>query len=233
MKTLLFFFAFSLIAILANAQECLGIKFKPGTSYEMLSYSAKDKPTGRVVYTIKEVTSEGGSTLIHIVMQSFDDKGKPAPEMAVKYTCTGDELIADLSGVVLATNDAMKDMEVRIKTNKLVYPKQLSAGSTLADGELEAETYNKDTKMMDMSIKVVNRKVESKESLTTPAGTFDVYKIGSDINLANRMMGIPVRVSFRSVSYRATDVLFDIKTETYNKNGKLKGYTVLSKLSDK
>ncbi|WP_138990008.1 hypothetical protein [Larkinella sp. C7] len=233
MKTLLLFFALGLTNFFTYAQDCLGIKFKPGTSYEMLSFSAKDKPTGRVVYSIKEVTSEGGSTLINIVMQSFDDKGKAAPEMAVKYTCTGDELIADLSGVVLATNDAMKDMEVRIKTNKLVYPKQLSAGSALPDGELEAETYSKDTKMMDMSIKVVNRKVESKESLTTPAGTFDVYKIGSDINLANRMMGIPVRVSFRSVSYRAADVLFDIKTETYNKNGKLKGYTVLSKLSDK
>ncbi|GAB3927369.1 hypothetical protein GCM10028804_32410 [Larkinella terrae] len=208
------------------------MKFKTGTSYEMQSFSAKDKLVGRMVYTIKSVKTEGGSTLINVSVQSFDDKDKASPEMTVNYTCTGNELIADLSGMMLATNEAMKNMEVRVKANKLIYPKSLSEGSKLPDGELVAETYNNGAKMMDMDFKVVNRQVESKESLTTPAGTFSVYKINSEINMTNRAMGIPIRATFRSISYRASDVLFDIKTETYSKNDKLRSYTVLSKLSN-
>ncbi|GAB3897152.1 hypothetical protein GCM10028803_15330 [Larkinella knui] len=232
MKSILLALLIGLTTSFSQAQDCMGLKFKPGTTYEMLSYTAKDKLSGRLVYTIKSVKTEGGSTLIGVVMQSFDEKDKAAPEMAVTYTCTGNELIADLSGMALAANDAAKGMAVKVKTNKLIYPKQLTEGGKLADGEMEAEVYSKDAKMMDMTINVVNRQVESKESLTTPAGTFSVYKISSDTNMANRMMGIPIRVTFRSISYRANDVLFDIKTETYNKNGKLKGYMVLSKITN-
>ncbi|MGA0557604.1 hypothetical protein ACO2Q8_13190 [Larkinella sp. VNQ87] len=231
MKTLFLLLCLGFLTRADHSQECLGIKFKAGASYEMLSYNAKDKPVGRLVYTVKDVKTEGGSTLINVVMQSFDEKGKPAPEMNIKYSCTGNELIADLSGSMLSAYEAMKDMEVRVKSNKLIYPKQYTAGAKLPDGELIAETYNKDTKMMDMDLQVVNRQVEGQESLTTPAGTFSVYKISSDMNMTNRTMGIPIRVSFRTVSYRASDVLFDIKSETYNKNGKLKVYSVLNKLS--
>jgi hypothetical protein len=43
-------------------------------------------------------------------------------------------------------------------------------------------------------------------------------------------MGMPIRATMKTVSYRATNQIFDIKTETYNKNGKLMGYSVLSKI---
>ena len=132
----------------------------------------------------------------------------------------------------MGTYEAMKEMEIRAKHNKLAYPSQFSTGSKLPDGEMQAEMYNKDTKMMDMDMKVINRTVESKENLTTPAGTFNVYKINSDIEMNNRAMGIPLRSTARSVSYRANDILFDVKTEVYNKNGKLKSYTVLNKLTE-
>ncbi|MFC5410965.1 hypothetical protein ACFPMF_16720 [Larkinella bovis] len=231
MKFLVLFFALAFTLVKTSAQDCLGMKFKAGSSYEMLSYSPKDKIIGRMVYTIKEVKSEGGSTLIDVTMQSFDEKDKPSPEMAVRYTCNGNELIADLSGLLLATNDGLKDMEVKVKANQLIYPKELGTGSKLPDGNMAAELYSKGTKMMDMDFQVVNRAVEGQENLTTPAGQFSVSKINSEINMTNRAMGIPIRATFRSTSYRASQVLFDIKTETYNKNGKLKGYTVLSKLS--
>lgn len=208
------------------------MKLKSGSSFEIQSYTPKDKLDSRMVYTVKDVRNEGGATLVNVTMQSFDAKGKPAPEIAVTYTCTGTELIADLSGMIMATNDAMRDMEVRVKENKLVYPKQLGEGSKLPDGLLTAEMHQKGTKIMDLDFSIVNRLVNGKERLTTPAGTFDVYKISSEVNMTNRTMGIPIRANFRSVSYRNDDVLFDIKTETFSKNGKLRGYTILSKLGN-
>ena len=57
--------------------------------------------------------------------------------------------------------------------------------------------------MMNMNMIMANRQVESKDPITTPAGTFDAYKITSDMNLENRVMGMPIRSTMRVVSYRA------------------------------
>jgi hypothetical protein len=88
---------------------------------------------------------------------------------------------------------------------------------------------SKGSTLMTMNMTMSNRQVESKAALTTPAGTFDAYKVTSDMSFENRMMGIPIRGTMRTVSYRAVNQLFDVKSETYNKNGKLVGYTLLSK----
>jgi hypothetical protein len=77
-------------------------------------------------------------------------------------------------------------------------------------------------------MKIMNRIVEGKEKLSVPAGTFDVFKITSDMNVSTKTV-MKIGFDFQSVSYRAKDILWDIKTETYRK-GKLMGTTVLSKL---
>ena len=203
---------------------------KSGMNYEISTFNAKDKPTGKIVYQVKDVRREGSSTLMDITAQFQDEKGKQQPPYTIQYTCTGNELVADLSGMMQSMqNGAMKDMEMHMKTNKLIYPGKLSVGQTLADGQMEADMSNKGNTMMTMNMTMSNRKVESKDAITTPAGTFDTYKITSDTNFENRMMGIPIRMSMHTVSYRTPNQLFDIRSETYNKNGKLMGYTVLSK----
>jgi len=219
-----------LVSFGLRAQECAGIKLKAGTTYEMLSYNSKDKQNGRILYTFKNVRREGPSTIIDVVMQSFDEKGKAAQEIPLTYTCTGNEIIADLSGMAQTTNQGMRDMQMKMKVNAMNYPHKLAEGQALPDGRLEAELFNKDTKMMDMNMLVTERKVIARENLTIPAGTYNAYKVSSAMNLENRTMGIPIRMGFQMVNYRSPEVLFDLRTETYNKNGKLMAYTVLSKV---
>jgi ACT domain-containing protein len=66
------------------------------------------------------------------------------------------------------------------------------------------------------------------ESLTVPAGTFNVYKVTSDMTISNKTV-INLSFDFQTVSYRVPEVLWDIKTETYRKD-KLMGYSLLTKL---
>lgn len=226
-----------LVALLINllstvycaAQDCLGMTFKSGMNYELSTFNARDKPTGKIVYSVKDVRQEGGATVMDITAQFEDEKGKQQPSYTIHYTCTGDELVADMSGMVQSMQSGMKDAEMRLKSNKLVYPGKLSVGQKLADGQMEAEMLSKGTTMMTMNMTMSNRQVESKAPITTPAGTFDAYKVTSDMSFENRMMGIPIRGSMRTVSYRAANQLFDVRSETYNKSGKLMGYTLLSK----
>jgi hypothetical protein len=49
------------------------------------------------------------------------------------------------------------------------------------------------------------------------------------MNTESRIMGMPIRSTMKTVSYRAGNQILDIKSETYNKGGKLMGYSILSK----
>ena len=216
----------------SHAQTCLGLTFKPGMSYELLSYTAKDKPNGKLTYTIKEARREGANTVIELEFQMIDEKGKSQVNPSVvRYTCTGTEMIADLSGMMNASAGSLKNSEVRMKTNQLVYPTKLVSNVKLPDGLLESELYTDGNKMMDMTISMANRQVGGQESITVPAGTYNAWKITSDSEMKNRVMGMGLPAfRMQTISYRTDDVLMDIRTETY-RNGKLMGYIVLNKIN--
>jgi hypothetical protein len=223
-------FACLFLVYQSHAQTCLGLTFKSGMTYELLSYSAKDKPNGRMLYTVKEARREGANTVLEMEFQMTDEKGKQQinPSL-VKYICTGTEMIADLSGMMNTNAGSLKNSEMRVKTNQLSYPVKLISNAKLADGLMESELYTDGQKMMDMTISMANRQVGNQESITVPAGTYNAWKISSDSEMKNRVMGIGLPTfRMQTISYRTNDVPFDIRTEIY-RNGKLMGYTVLSK----
>ncbi len=229
MKTVYVLLVTLSLATLAKAQDCMGLKIKPGAGYEMTMYDSKDRVTGTTLYTFKTVRKEGSSTVIDVETQMTSNKGKAMPASLLHYTCTGNEVIIDMSNAGGGQNPGMKDMEVKLINNNISYPRMLSAGTKLKDGTVQTEAYSNGTKMMEMTLALTNRQVEGKESLTTPAGTFETYKVSGDMSMESKMMGIPIRRAMRTVSYRANDVLFDVKNESYDKGGKLIGYMLLSK----
>lgn len=227
--------AISLLLLLpafSFAQSCMGFTIKPGMTYELSMFNAKDKPTGRIRYHIDNAKTQGSSTIMDITAQFTDDGGRSRTPFVVHYTCTGTELQADLSGLMQGMSGMnSRDMDMTLKANRLAYPAKLTAGSSLSDGQMDADMTNGGNVMMTMSMTMTNRKVESQESITTPAGTFNAYKITADMAFDNRAMGIPIRSTLKTVSYRTNDLLFDVRSETYNKNGKLMGYSLLSKIN--
>ena len=78
--------------------------------------------------------------------------------------------------------------------------------------------------MMNMTTKVYNRKVEAIEKITTEAGTFECYKITYDV-----FTDAMIDINTKGIDWIARDV-GTVRTENYNKNGKLTGYTELIKL---
>ena len=74
----------------------------------------------------------------------------------------------------------MRDMEVKTNNASLNYPSTLTVGSKLTDNEFTADTYTGGMKLMSMTLKMTDRKVEGKENIITPSGTFKCYKITSN-----------------------------------------------------
>ena len=116
----------------------------------------------------------------------------------------------------------MGDMEFTIEGDNLEFPSKMNVGDVLKDGKISLTVEG--MAMMNMTTTVHNRKVEAIENVTTEAGSFECYKISYDI-LTDAMIDIRMK----SIEWIARDV-GAIRTETYNKNGKLTGYTELVKL---
>jgi hypothetical protein len=77
---------------------------------------------------------------------------------------------------------------------------------------------------MKLTFNITDRKVEGKESVTTPAGTFECMKIS--YNTHSQMM--IANTQFTNVEYLSKDS-GAVRTETYRSNGNLVSYTILTK----
>lgn len=210
------------------AQSCLGINLKVGSGYEMISYDGKGKETGRLVYTVLKVSEKAGTTVVDVQVRTFDKKEKETMASTYQLNCTGDELRVDAASFMAEDQrKSLESFEMTFTSNDVIYPGKLSVGQQLKDGSLHGEGSAGPLNITtDMTI--ANRRVIGNETLTVPAGTFQVFKITSDMNVSTKTV-MKVGFDFQSVSYRTNDILWDIKTETYRK-GKLLSTSVLSKL---
>jgi hypothetical protein len=104
-------------------------------------------------------------------------------------------------------------------------PNELDIDQMLADASVTM-TMNMGAMNMKTEINIMNRKVEKKEVVDTPAGSFDCYVVYSETQ--SKSMGIGK--TFPSRLWLAEGVGM-VKQETYLKNGNLMSSTVLTSFS--
>lgn len=211
-----------------RAQECMGIVLKEGSGFEMVTSNEKGKQTGRLLYKIKKVSKSGADTVIDIDVESFDAKGKSQMANSMQMRCNGNELRVDASTMMLQDqNKQYEAFDMKFTSKDVIFPAKLSVGQTLPDASLHGEG-SSGPMAMTTDMTITNRKVEAQETVTVPAGTFDTYKVTSDMNVTSKTL-VKIALDFNTVSYRSAQVLWDVKTETYRK-GKLIGISELSKI---
>lgn len=217
------------ISTRTQAQKCMGVNMKAGMGYEMLTYNAKDKPTGKILYTVKDVSTENGATVMAMEMQTFDAKDKPQSTNKYKCTCKGNELMVDVTAMMAGQeNPMLKDAKMTFTSTDLVYTDMYTVGASLKDAELKGQGEMGGGMTLNYGMLIKNRKVAGQETVTVPAGTFNAYKITSDMTINTKTI-MNISFDFQVVSFRAPNVLWDVRSETYRKD-KLMAYTVLSKV---
>ena len=213
----------------AYAQNCS--KYYPmeeGKSMEYTSYNRKDKVEGIVTYTITDVVNEGSKTTAKMNLEYKDEGGNVMMNSDYTFSCEADVVKIDFSSLM---NPQMmeaygEEMEVEISGTDIELPNNLSVGQSLADANVNMKM-NMGAMNMNMAFDMVNRKVESRESITTPAGTFDCFVITSD-NKAKMMMA---NTTHTSKMWLAEGIGM-IRQDTYNKKGKLVSKSVLTKFTE-
>ena len=82
-----------------------------------------------------------------------------------------------------------------------------------------------------LSFKEENRKVAGKETVTSPAGSWEAFVISYDGNMKTRMAGIGLPAFNFTVKEWFVPGMGIVKSETYSKNGKLVGSTLLTAIT--
>ena len=204
-------------------------KFYPmseGTSMEYTNYNKKGKVEGVSSFKVTEVSTNGDTTNATMAINLKDDKGKEIYNSDYKLSCTGNMVKLDYESIL--PSEMMKqysEMDFEVTGNDIEIPNDLSVGQNLADANVNMKI-NMGAMNMNMAVDMVNRKVEKKESVTTPAGTYDCYVLYSE-NRSKVMMANQV---YPSRVWLAEGVGM-VKQETYKKNGDLMSSTELTSYS--
>ncbi|MGK7396715.1 MAG: TapB family protein [Candidatus Cyclobacteriaceae bacterium M3_2C_046] len=203
--------------------------FKEGTEFEMHSYNAKDKLEGRMVSKVKSFSKTGQDYSAVIQTELYDKKDKLINTGEYEVKCENGIIKMDMSRFIPEESmKAFEQAEVTVSGDYMELPSNLEVGKSLKDGMTKVEVNTgSGLANMVMEMKMENRKVMGKEKITTPAGTFDAFKISYELNGNTKMMGMNIPSSFKSVEY-ISEGFGAVRTESFNKKGKMVGYTVLA-----
>jgi hypothetical protein len=231
MKTSIFALIFTfgvLYSAKISAQDCQSYyPVKQGTVTETTSYDAKNASTGmtRTTVTSNEATASGGY-VVNVKSEAFDTKNVSTGTSEFSYSCKGGTFNVDMKSFFDPKSmSAYQNMDVSIDATEMDMPNNPTVGQTLKEGNLKIKISSGGFPVMNLEIRVFNRKVAALESVTTTAGTFDCIKITYDVETKSIM-----NITSKGADWFAKET-GSIKSETYDQNGKLMTYSLLTKIT--
>jgi DUF3108-like len=199
-----------------------------GATWEITNYSAKGKATGKIAYQLIDKVENGNNVTFKIKTVTYDKKGEEIYTNIFEAKCIDGKFDFDMAfkmdGGAL---QAYENMDVQVDASKFEIPSfDASAGTKLDDGSLEIKVGSGGMSMFKMTILVTDRIVEAIEEISTPAGSFNCIVLSQKVS--TKMM---IKVQSASKEWYAEDVGL-VRSESYNKKGKLMGYSELTKLEN-
>jgi len=209
----------------ALAQDCeMYFPVNKGQVRMMSSFDQKDKLTGKSKQTVIESIQSSDAFTITILSEAMDPKDELLFSGEFTVECKDGVFYMDMDDLLSGLTSTMQDVEFTIEGDNLDYPAKMKPGDKLKDGSVTLAFSQ--APMMNTSVTIFNRIVEAIEDITTDAGTFSCYKISYDME--TKAM---ITIKGSSVEWIAKEIGV-VRSESYNKKGKLTGYSVLTKLEN-
>ena len=202
--------------------------FEEGTSFQYSMFDKKGKPDGTSDYKVTSVINSGGETKAAMDIVLHDKKGKEIVQSNYNIICTGTGVKIDFQSLMPSQMlEQYKEMDVQVDLSgtDIELPNDLTVGQ-----ELQEANVTMNVKMAGMNMKTIvnmmNRKVEKKETITTPAGSFECFVIYSENE--SQIMGM--KKTFPSRLWLSEGVGM-VKQESYQKDGDLMSTMELTKFN--
>jgi len=208
-----------------SAQDCGYYSMSKGMVLGYQNLDAKGKVTSTNRTTCLDVSTLGSTTLYKIKGEYADAKNNLTTR-EFEMRCEDGNFYVDMQSLIDPKSmEGFKDMEISVDANDMMYPSVLTAGQVLPDANITISAATGGVNLMNMVISISNRKVVGTESVTVPAGTFECYKITYD--LETKLM---FKIASTVTEYINMGV-GNVKTDTFDKKGKLAASTVLIEVS--
>lgn len=192
----------------------------------MTVYNKNDQPSLTLNYQITEVKSVPNGKESHVQIETFDENGKKMNTASAVYKCINGSLLMDMKASMPYREDQENGMEAQGEEHAFMdYPPQMKVGQKLPNATFHMNLKGKGTFISSATFTATKRKVEAKESVTTPAGTWSCFRIS--YTAAIRVIMIPMR-------YKVTEWYAPgfgiVKSVSRNKKGKMQSYSLLTKV---
>jgi hypothetical protein len=233
MKSFISILILLFISSIVSAQDCKNFFYLTrDAKFEITLYDGKSNEIGKQEWKIDDLKNDGTAWSAKVKTKFTDKKGRDGAKAQGVYKCIGGTLNADIKmSLPQEQMQAFKNMDVKGNDAYLEYPVNLMTGQVLRDANYKMETWNKGSLVAIVSFNVLNRKVEGKETVTTPAGTWEAYKINYNslfkVEVGSTGRGIPMNFKITEWFVPGYGI---VKSETYNNNGKLVGSSQLTSL---
>jgi hypothetical protein len=154
----------------------------------------KGKETGKLVYVISNVVKKGNTTSATVNSDFVDKNGKSISKATNVIQCDNGNLMMDMKMFIPSAQQAqMGDISAAGTLSYLEYPGNMKEGDPLKDASLAMDFKSQSGLGGHISIDMTNRKVVGRESVTTPAGTWNCYKVTYHSKMVFKMgIGIPM-----------------------------------------
>ena len=213
-----------------RAQDCKSFFYLTNNAQvQMTMYDKKGKETGVNTWQISDVKKIPGGFESTIKTSLKDEKGKELGSSTGNYKCENGVLKADARMSLPSQQQGTGGTtDAKVESAYIEYPSNMSEGQTLKDVDFKVDI-NPNGITTNVSFKETNRKVNAKESVTTPAGTWDAYVITYDAVFRSGIgpLAFPINMTGKEWFVPGYGV---VKTETYNKGGKLMGSTQITSI---
>jgi hypothetical protein len=179
----------------AFSQQCSNYYFlQSNKTIEMTISNKKGKEAGKLIYVISNVANKGNTTSAIVNSEFIDKNGKSVSKATNSIQCDNGNLMMDMKMFIPSTQmEQMGDISAAGTASYLEYPSTFNQGDALKDASLSMDFKSASGLGGHVSIDMTNRKVVGKESVTTPAGTWDSYKITYHSKMVFKMgIGIPM-----------------------------------------
>jgi len=231
-KSTLLIIAFALIAFSFtsdnNGSDCNSYyPINKGMKWVNNHYNAKGKLQSSSVVEVLNETNTASGVEYTILSKSGPDE-KDTTSLTFTYQCENGLLKIDMNQMLPqeSLKSLSSSMEIEVNQYELEFPSDMSPGSKLKDANISIIAKSNGIKIMELKVKIFDRMVEKAESITTPAGTFECLKLNYKTTLS---MGFMNRTS-SSIDWISNSAGL-VKTELYDKKGKLESYSELAEFS--
>lgn len=218
-----FFIGFSSIA--QDAADCNQYyPLKAGESRTYTTYDKKGKITGTSTQNIISVNKIEGGVEIVIGLTVNSEDSDTAVSSQFTATCKDGVYSVSMDNFLdPAVLGAYEGMELEIESDNIDLPAKPTAGQKLKDGSIRVKVNSGGNTLFTLTVNVTNRMVAAIEDVTTPAGEYNCTKITYDIESRFAF----IRSSSKAAEWYAKDIGL-VKSETYDKKGKLESYSLLT-----